>query len=169
MRSKWRRIAHHVFHSFSRTLHPHRRRPLRTLCVAIIFIHYLQRYSCHALLRLNLKYASFISLPSRPLDISNGCSTLNTTACSIPIHDEINKNVKAPAVYHETADGQVLRRTYQQVADRARGLAYYLRKRQYRRVGILAPNTPAFLEAIYGIAAAGGINVGEFELSRTIV
>ena len=29
-------------------------------------------------------------------------------------------------------------------------------KHGFNRVGILAPNTPAFLESIYGIAAAGG-------------
>jgi acyl-CoA synthetase (AMP-forming)/AMP-acid ligase II len=65
----------------------------------------------------------------------------------------------ACAIYHTTANKKVLRRTYQQTADRARGLAYYLRKHGYQRVGILAPNTPAFLEAIYGIAAAGAVNV----------
>lgn len=59
-----------------------------------------------------------------------------------------------------TADGQLLRRSYQEFADRARGLAYYLRQHGQRRVGILCPNTPAFLESIFGIAAAGGVNVG---------
>jgi len=39
-------------------------------------------------------------------------------------------------------------------------LAYYLKKHGYKRVGILCPNTPAFLESIYGIAAAGAINIG---------
>jgi len=53
-----------------------------------------------------------------------------------------------------------VRRTYAQLADRARGFAYYLRTRGLRRVGILCPNTPAFLEAIYGIAAADAVNVG---------
>ncbi|MCJ1353127.1 MAG: Acyl-CoA synthetase member 3, mitochondrial [Icmadophila ericetorum] len=67
--------------------------------------------------------------------------------------------VQAEAVYHVTANGKILRRTYQEVADRAKGLAYYLKKHGYKRVGILCPNTPAFLESIYGIAAAGGINV----------
>ena len=32
-------------------------------------------------------------------------------------------------------------------------------KHGLKRVGILAPNTPAFLEAIFGIAASGGVNV----------
>jgi acyl-CoA synthetase (AMP-forming)/AMP-acid ligase II len=65
----------------------------------------------------------------------------------------------ATAVYHKTANNQILRRSYAEVADRARGLAYYLRKHGYKRVGILATNTPAFLESIYGIAAAGSVNV----------
>ncbi|KAK7523833.1 hypothetical protein IWZ03DRAFT_302102 [Phyllosticta citriasiana] len=65
----------------------------------------------------------------------------------------------ALAVHHTTANGQLLRRTYAEVADRARGLAYFLIKHGYKRVGILAPNTPAFLEATFGIGAAGGVNV----------
>jgi len=65
----------------------------------------------------------------------------------------------APAIHHLTANGRTLRRTYAETADRARGLAYYLRKRGLRRVGILMTNTPAFLEAIFGIGAAGAVNV----------
>lgn len=61
----------------------------------------------------------------------------------------------AEAIFHITTNGAVLRRSYAEFADRARGLAYYLLKHGYRRVGILAPNTPAFLESIYGIVAAG--------------
>lgn len=57
-------------------------------------------------------------------------------------------------------NGIILRRTYQATADRARGLAYYLRKQKYKKVGILCPNTPAFLESIFGIAGAGAVNVG---------
>ena len=68
--------------------------------------------------------------------------------------------LKAPAIHHITANGKVLRRLYQETADRARGLAYYLRHHGFKRVGILAPNTPAFLESIFGIAAAGAVNVG---------
>lgn len=68
---------------------------------------------------------------------------------------------KAIATYHETVDGTAQRRTYRETAERARGFAYYLIKHGYRRVGILCPNTPAFLEAIFGIAAAGSVNAGE--------
>lgn len=67
---------------------------------------------------------------------------------------------QAEAIYHITANGKILRRSYQEAADRARGLAYYIRKKSYRKVGILCPNTPAFLESIFGIAAAGAVTVG---------
>jgi acyl-CoA synthetase (AMP-forming)/AMP-acid ligase II len=40
-------------------------------------------------------------------------------------------------------------------------LAFYLKKHGFKRVGILCPNTPAFLESIFGIAAAGAVNVGK--------
>lgn len=66
----------------------------------------------------------------------------------------------AEAIYHVTANNKVLRRSYQVFADRARGLAYYILKKNYKRVGILCPNTPAFLESIFGIGAAGAVNVG---------
>lgn len=49
-----------------------------------------------------------------------------------------------------------------ETADRARGLAFHIKKHGYKRVGILCPNTPAFLESIYGIAAAGAVNVCMF-------
>ena len=64
-----------------------------------------------------------------------------------------------------TADNKILRRTYQETAARVSALAYYLKKHGFQRVGILAPNTPAFLESIYAIAAAGAINVGEIHLN----
>lgn len=70
------------------------------------------------------------------------------------------KDWQAEAIYHLTAKGKILRRSYQEAADRARGLAYYIRKKGYKKVGILCPNTPAFLESIFGIAAAGAVIVG---------
>lgn len=63
--------------------------------------------------------------------------------------------------YLHLTDEQILRRTYQETADRARGLAYYLKKHGFKRVGILCTNTPAFFESIYGIGAAAAVNVGE--------
>ncbi|KAL2430361.1 Acetate/butyrate-CoA ligase AAE7, peroxisomal [Exophiala dermatitidis] len=65
----------------------------------------------------------------------------------------------APAIYHRTANNKILRRTYIEFADRARGFAYYLKKKGYKRVGILCTNTPAFLEAVFGIGAAGAVNI----------
>ncbi|KAI1638875.1 hypothetical protein F4809DRAFT_222814 [Biscogniauxia mediterranea] len=65
----------------------------------------------------------------------------------------------AQAIYHVTANNKVLRRSYIEFADRARGLAYYLLTHGYKRVGVLATNTPAFLESIFGIVAAGGVLV----------
>ena len=60
-------------------------------------------------------------------------------------------------------NGAVLRRTYTETADRARGLAYYFKKHGLKRIGILCPNTPAFLESLYGIPAAGGVFVREYQ------
>jgi acyl-CoA synthetase (AMP-forming)/AMP-acid ligase II len=65
----------------------------------------------------------------------------------------------AHAVVHKTANGKMLRRTYQETADRARGLAYYIKHHGFKRVGILCTNTPAFFESIYGIGGAMAVNV----------
>jgi acyl-CoA synthetase (AMP-forming)/AMP-acid ligase II len=62
------------------------------------------------------------------------------------------------------SDEKILRRTYQETADRARGLAYYLKKHGFKRVGILCTNTPAFFESIYGIGAAAAVNVGMYRV-----
>ena len=65
----------------------------------------------------------------------------------------------AIAIHHIASNNKILQRSYAEMADRARGLAYFLRGRGLRRVGILATNTPAFLESIFGIVAAGGVLV----------
>lgn len=78
------------------------------------------------------------------------------------MQDDSADFLQALAIYHVTANGKVLRRTYEEVADRARGLAYYLKKHGYKKVGILATNTPAFLESLFGIAAASGVSVGMY-------
>ncbi|PHH62139.1 hypothetical protein CDD81_7513 [Ophiocordyceps australis] len=65
----------------------------------------------------------------------------------------------AQAILYFNPSGAVIRRSYRQLAHRAAGLAYYLKKHKRLRVGILAPNTPAFLEAIYAIVAAGAVIV----------
>ncbi|KAI9893058.1 MAG: Acyl-CoA synthetase member 3, mitochondrial [Vezdaea aestivalis] len=65
----------------------------------------------------------------------------------------------AEAIYHVTLNNKILRQSYQATADRALGLAYFLKEHGLKRVGILCPNSPAFLESIFGIGAAGGVNV----------
>ncbi|RDI84520.1 hypothetical protein Vi05172_g5228 [Venturia inaequalis] len=65
----------------------------------------------------------------------------------------------AEAIYHVTVNNKILRRSYGEFADRSRGLAYYLKKIKSKRVGLLCPNTPAFLESVFGIGAAGAVNV----------
>ena len=65
----------------------------------------------------------------------------------------------AEAIVHTTANGKVLRRTYQEFSHRAMGFAYYLKKHNFKRIGILCTNTPAFLESVFGIGAAGSINI----------
>jgi acyl-CoA synthetase (AMP-forming)/AMP-acid ligase II len=66
---------------------------------------------------------------------------------------------EAEAIHHTTANGKEIRRNYQEFADRARGLAYFIKKKGFGRVGLLCPNTPAFLEAVFGTGAAGAVNV----------
>lgn len=63
----------------------------------------------------------------------------------------------APAIYHRTANNHVIRRTYGQFADRASAFAYFLKKKGYKRIGILLTNTPSFLYATFGAGAAGAI------------
>ncbi|CAG8053210.1 unnamed protein product [Penicillium salamii] len=65
----------------------------------------------------------------------------------------------APAIYHITLKGKVLRRTYGEFAKRSAALAYYIKEKEHKRVGILATNTPAFLESVFGISGAGAVNV----------
>jgi acyl-CoA synthetase (AMP-forming)/AMP-acid ligase II len=65
----------------------------------------------------------------------------------------------AIAINHTSARGEVYQRTYQQFADAARGLGYFLSAHSFRRVGVLLPNTPAFLTSIFAIPAAGGVSV----------
>ncbi|RPA95014.1 acetyl-CoA synthetase-like protein [Choiromyces venosus 120613-1] len=73
----------------------------------------------------------------------------------------------AEAIVHLTANGRTIRRTYQQFADRAKGLGYYLKAKGYKRIGILSPNTPAFLDSIFGIGGAGAVQVAiNYRLKR---
>ncbi|GAM35139.1 hypothetical protein TCE0_017r03225 [Talaromyces pinophilus] len=66
---------------------------------------------------------------------------------------------EATAIHHVSSSKNIIRRSYKDFARRASGLAYFLRRGGFQRVGILATNTPAFLESIFGIAGAGAVNV----------
>lgn len=63
----------------------------------------------------------------------------------------------APAIYHKAADDRIIRRTYGEFADRASAFGYFVKKKGWKRLGILCTNTPAFLEASYGANGAGAI------------
>jgi len=69
----------------------------------------------------------------------------------------------AQAVQHRTAQGIDIARTYEEVSSRAAGLAYFLREelrlKKGDRVAIVSPNTPMFLEALFGIAGAGCVSL----------
>lgn len=61
----------------------------------------------------------------------------------------------AEAIVHTTASGREIRRTYREFAARAAGFGWWLVKKGYKRIGILAPNTPGYLEGVFGIGGAG--------------
>ena len=65
----------------------------------------------------------------------------------------------ADAIVHVNAAGEGVRRSYAELAARSADLAYYLKKQGWKRVGLLMPNTPAHLESIFGVVAAGGATV----------
>ena len=65
----------------------------------------------------------------------------------------------AVALHHEDAKERTFTRTYRQTAERSAGLAYFCRKQSLTRVGILCPNTPAFLEALFAVNGTGGTHV----------
>lgn len=65
----------------------------------------------------------------------------------------------AISLYHTTANGKIIKYTYAETARRAAGFAYYLKKHGYKKTGILGPNSPGFLEMIFGIGGASGIVV----------
>lgn len=71
-------------------------------------------------------------------------------------------HAEATAIVHTDIRGQRVELSYEEFSKRAMGMGYYLRSRKLSRVGILAPNTPGFLTAIYGISGAGGVNAGQF-------
>ncbi|MCJ1337863.1 hypothetical protein MMC09_003147 [Bachmanniomyces sp. S44760] len=114
--------------------------------------------------RLSQLVSHFLPYPSNSIPQSssslNQASNFHTLSPTFFLPRAAAIEPDAEAIYHVTANDKILRRSYQEAADRARGLAYYLKRHGYKKVGVLCPNTPAFLEAIFGIAAAGAVNVG---------
>jgi len=69
----------------------------------------------------------------------------------------------AQAVQHRTAANVDITRNYIDLSSRAAGLAYFLREEMALKIGdrvaIVSPNTPMFLEALFGIAGAGCLSL----------
>jgi AMP-binding enzyme len=69
----------------------------------------------------------------------------------------------AQAVQHRTSANIDITRTYSEFSSRAAGLSYFLREemklKRGDRVAIVSPNTPMFLESLFGIAGAGCISL----------
>ncbi|KAL8782276.1 MAG: hypothetical protein Q9213_005511 [Squamulea squamosa] len=107
--------------------------------------------------RISKLAAHFVANPATDFEHGHNVHTLSPTFF-LPRAAAIEP--EAEAIYHVTSNGKVLRRSYQEAANRAKGLAYYLKQHGHKRVGILCPNSPAFLESTFGIAAASAVNVG---------
>ncbi|RDW71195.1 putative 2-succinylbenzoate-CoA ligase [Coleophoma cylindrospora] len=105
--------------------------------------------------RLQSVLSHFTPSPSTPATANH----INQLSPTFFLQRAAEIEPEAEAIYHQTANGKILRRSYQDFADRARGLAYFIQSQGWKRVGILMPNTPGFLESIFGIAAAGAVNV----------
>lgn len=136
--------------------------PLR--CVSLFSISYLPAvFSCISTMAIPSSRLAKLAAHLNPFS-----TTANKTTAPPNIHQlsptfflERAAQIEpdAEAIYHITTNGKTLRRSYIEFADRTRGLAYFLKKHNFKRVGILAPNTPAFLESIFGIALSGAVNV----------
>lgn len=66
----------------------------------------------------------------------------------------------AKAIVYRSRTNRYYTRTYAEFADRVKGLAYYFKHHGYKRIAILAPNTPAHLETMYATNAAGAVTIG---------
>ncbi|CAN6602895.1 hypothetical protein TRVA0_002S01860 [Trichomonascus vanleenenianus] len=67
---------------------------------------------------------------------------------------------EGPAVVHRSRTGHKVQFTYGQLAQRVLALAHFLKAHGFKRIAILAPNTPAHLESLFAATAAGGIMLG---------
>ncbi|KAL8842295.1 MAG: hypothetical protein Q9176_002684 [Flavoplaca citrina] len=110
--------------------------------------------------RLRGLAAHFLPTPNSQATVFEHQHNIHTLSPTLFLPRAAAIEPEAEAIYHVTSNGKVLRRSYQEAADRAKGLAYYLKEHGHKRVGILCPNTPAFLEATYATAGASAVNVG---------
>ncbi|KAF8470571.1 hypothetical protein BDZ91DRAFT_693523 [Kalaharituber pfeilii] len=76
----------------------------------------------------------------------------------LPRAAELEPN--AEAIIHTTSNGLTIRRKYAEFAERAAGLGWFLKKHGLKKVGLLMPNTSAYLEGVFGIGGAGCVQVG---------
>lgn len=76
----------------------------------------------------------------------------------LPRAAEIEPN--ALAYIHKGADNVRVERTYGDMAQRVLGLAAYFKSKDFKRVAICGPNTPAHLETMFGSVASGAYVLG---------
>lgn len=66
----------------------------------------------------------------------------------------------AKGLVHRSRTNRYYSRTYSELSDRVKGLAYYFKHHGYKRIAILAPNTPAHFETLFATSAAGSLVMG---------
>ncbi|VVT50251.1 uncharacterized protein SAPINGB_P002676 [Magnusiomyces paraingens] len=67
---------------------------------------------------------------------------------------------EAKAIVYRSRTNRYYTRTYAEFADRVKGLAYFFKHNGYKKIAIIAPNTPAHLETMFAATASGGIVEG---------
>lgn len=66
----------------------------------------------------------------------------------------------AKALVHRSRTNRYYSRNYLELSERVKGLSYFFKHHGYKRIAILAPNTPAHLETLFAASASGGIVMG---------
>lgn len=66
----------------------------------------------------------------------------------------------ARAIVHKSRSNRYYSRNYKELSDRVKGLAYYFKHHGYKRIAILAPNTPAHFETLFATTASGAMVMG---------
>lgn len=64
------------------------------------------------------------------------------------------------AIVYRSRTNRYYTRTYQEFADRVKGLAYFFKHNNYKKIAVIAPNTPAHLETMFAATVSGGIIEG---------